>query len=49
MAPNRGASVTRADELRRRYGVFNGEEGFLDDLVGPEAPWPTCAISPLRR
>jgi ribonuclease BN (tRNA processing enzyme) len=24
------------DELRRRYDVFNGEEGFLDDLVGPE-------------
>jgi ribonuclease BN (tRNA processing enzyme) len=24
------------DELRRRYDAFNGEDGFLDDLVGPE-------------
>ena len=24
------------DELRRRYDVFSGEVGFLDDLLGPE-------------
>jgi ribonuclease BN (tRNA processing enzyme) len=34
------------DELRRRYDVFNGEDGFLDDLVGPELVAGTRDIGP---
>lgn len=33
-------------ELRRRYDVFLGEEGFLDNLVGPELLEGTREIGP---
>jgi ribonuclease BN (tRNA processing enzyme) len=35
-----------ANELRRRYDAFNGEVGFLDDLVGPELGEGTRDIGP---
>ncbi len=34
------------DELRRRYDVFQGEAGFLDDLPGPELTEGVRQIGP---
>ena len=36
------------DELRRRYDVFSGEDGFLDDLRGPELEPGTREIGPFE-
>jgi ribonuclease BN (tRNA processing enzyme) len=36
------------DELRRRYDVFNGEEGFLDLLVGPALGEGIRDVGPFR-
>lgn len=35
-AEPRSVELHVPDELRRRYDVFTGEAGFLDDLAGPE-------------
>jgi ribonuclease BN (tRNA processing enzyme) len=36
------------DELRRRYDVFSGEDGFLDDLRGPELTSGLYRIGPFE-
>ena len=42
----RGIGLHVPDELRRRYDVFCGEDGFLRDLVGPELVAGTREIGP---
>jgi len=35
-----------SDELRRRYDVFTGEDGFLDDLKGPDLAPGVLEVGP---
>lgn len=42
----RSIGLHAPDELRRRYDVFMGEEGFLDILPGPELVEGTRVIGP---